>query len=304
MRTQTQSLIQLLSHIFHIFVITNKSNYQDIKYDILMNSNFQWQIIKRFSAEDHLCFSIERVYREFPERDKNYIAQVLSLMAKRGHLIRLKKGLYYIVPLNQDSQNFIPDWHLVAKCLMGNRNYYIGYYSAMQIHGLITQPSLTEIIVTDVQVKPAVQEIQGVKFQYVFHKKKRFFGFTDTWIDNYNKVKCSDLEKTLVDSLMIPHYSGGIVEIGKAIYESRKKINLKLQFDYFIRAESKAAIKRYLFLCRHLDIWSVYQEGLMGKIGSSITVLDTSLPNEGKIDKEFGLKVNRDMETVINSIFT
>ena len=70
-------------------------------------------------------------------------------------LIRLNRGLYYIVPLEHDSSKYMPNWHLVAKYLRRNRNYYIGYYSALQIHKLITQPSLIEIVVTDVQIKPS-----------------------------------------------------------------------------------------------------------------------------------------------------
>ena len=45
------------------------------------------------------------------------------------------------------------------------------------------------------------------------------------WIDNFNKVKCSDLEKTFIDCLFMPNYAGGIVEVARAIYISKDKIN-------------------------------------------------------------------------------
>jgi hypothetical protein len=41
------------------------------------------------------------------------------------------------------------DWHLIAEHLVNNAKHYIGYYSALQIHNLITQPSLKEQIEKD-----------------------------------------------------------------------------------------------------------------------------------------------------------
>ena len=58
-------------------------------------------------------------------------------MVKRGLLMRLKKGLYYLIPYEQDPQSFMPDWHLLAQPLTKGTQHYIGYYSALQIHNLI-----------------------------------------------------------------------------------------------------------------------------------------------------------------------
>lgn len=269
-----------------------------------MKDRIDWDIIKQFSCKETLCFSFEDVIAEYPSKDKNYITKVLSRMVTNGLLTRLKKGLYHIVPLNQDANSFIPDWHLVAKYLMKNKEYYIGYYSAMQIHGLITQPSLKEIIVTNAQIKPSVITIKDIDFQFVYHIDKRFFGFTDTWVDDHNKVKCSNLEKTLVDALSKPHYCGGMVEVGKAIHETRDKISKDKLFDYLVRLESYAATKRYLFLCDLLDIWSAYHEGMLAKTGRSISLLDTSAPDQGKANHKFGLRINVDVDTIKNAVFT
>jgi hypothetical protein len=56
------------------------------------------------------------------------------------------------------------DWHLIADITAGDVDHYIGYYSAMQVHGLITQPSLTEQFVVSQQSskdKDAVFRIVG-----------------------------------------------------------------------------------------------------------------------------------------------
>ena len=269
-----------------------------------MEKNLQWDIIKRFSAEEMVCFSFEDVSDYYPDRDKNYLAKVLFQMVKEGLLIRLKKGLYHIVPLNEDAKDFIPDWHLVAKYLMRARNYYVGYYSAMQIHGLITQPSLKEIIVTDIQIKPSITRVSNVEFQFVHHIEKRFFGFENTWIDDHNRVKCSDLEKTLVDCFSKPQYSGGIIEIGKAVHETRDRIDTEKIFNYFTKFQSHVAIKRYLFICHLLNYWSGQHQQALSAITSSVSPLDTTAPIEGKVDGQFSLRINVNPEAIKEAIFT
>jgi len=270
-----------------------------------MKSELSWDIIKRFSGIDEDCFSYNDVLREYSNTHKIQLSKILAGMVEKGMLIKLNRDLYHIVPTNLDANSYIPDWHLVAKHLMKGKRYYIGYYSAMQIHGLITQPSLNEIIVTDLQIKPSLKKIQEANFQFVYHTKERFFGYENTWINQSEKVSVSDLEKTLVDSVSKPHLSGGLIEIGKAVYESKDKINLQKLLDYLIRNGSHAAKKRYLFLVDLLGMkWTSYHEGLLKNTGTSYPLLDTSGPDQGKKDSRFGLKINIDTETIKNSIYT
>ncbi len=267
--------------------------------------SLDWDIIKRFSQNDMPCFSFDDIKQEFNEVSPSYLSQVLSKLVSKKLLIKLTRGVYYIVPLEQNGEDFIPNWHLVAKYLMKGKNYYIGYYTALQIHHLITQPSLTEIIVTDTQIKPSKIEIQGVRFQFVYHNSQRFFGAENSWIDQYNKVKCSSLEKTIVDSFINPQYSGGIIEIAKAVYESKEAIDLGKLIDYFARAGSKVAARRYVFICDLLEISNSYHESLLqNNISDSVSILDTSGADEGKINSRYKLKINRDTETIKQSIFT
>lgn len=267
--------------------------------------SLEWDILKRFSQNDTPCFSTNDVHLEFSDFSRSHLNNTLMRMVKSNMLIRLNRGLYYIVPLEHNNPKFIPNWHLVAKYLMRNKNYYIGYYSALQIHKLITQPSLTEIVVTDIQIKPSNIEIQGVRFQFVYHNNDRFFGIKDTWIDDYNKVKCSDLEKTLVDSFVNPHYSNGIIEIAKAVYEVRNKIDQGKIIDYFNRSGSKVAARRYVFICNLLEISSSYHDSLLqNNLTGSFLRLDTSAPDEGRINTRYELKINRDINTIKEAMFT
>ncbi|MEI6047851.1 MAG: type IV toxin-antitoxin system AbiEi family antitoxin [Bacteroidota bacterium] len=270
-----------------------------------MRSIVSWDIIKRFSGADQNCFTFKDVLLEYPDSNRIYLSRVLAGMIEKGMLIKLNRNLYHIVPSSADQNNYIPDWHLVAKYLMKVKQYYIGYYSAMQVHGLITQPSLKEIIVTNLQVKPSIKKIRGIEFQFVYHIKTRFFGYKTTWIDQHEKVMVSDLEKTIVDALTRPQLCGGMVEIGKALYESKEKTDLKKLIEYLNRNGNEASIKRYLFLVELLGLtWTNHHEEMLKKIGASYPVLDTTGPDQGKKDSRFGLKINIDTETIKKSIFT
>jgi len=102
------------------------------------------------------CFTFPEVLEALQGIAPNTARQLLSHMAKRGLLMRIKNGLYYIIPFDQDPETFMPDWHLLASPLTKGYEYYVGYYSALQLHQLITQPSLTEMIVTNHQLKPSL----------------------------------------------------------------------------------------------------------------------------------------------------
>lgn len=270
-----------------------------------MKRDFNWDIIRKFSGNDQDCFTFQDVFMEYPDKDKVYLSKVLSGMIEKGMLIKLSRNIYHTVPSGEDASTYIPDWHLVAKYLMKGREYYIGYYSAMQIHGLITQPSLKEIIVTNRQLIPSSRKVRDVEFQFVTHKASRFFGFKNTWINQHEKVMVSDLEKTIVDAATKPHLCGGMIEVGKAIFETREKIKMDTLLSYLTQNGSHVAIKRYLFICDLTGInWTAYHEGMQKNIGTSFSLLDTTGPDQGRKDSRFGLKINIDTETIKNVIFT
>ncbi len=251
------------------------------------------------------CFSYQDAKAEFPDRNASYLSQVLGRMVEEGMLVKIGAGLYAVVPLERTAEGYLPDWHLTAKYLMQGKPYYVGYYSAMQLHGLITQPSLTEIVVTNMQVKPGKTTVQGVDFQYVYHNVKRFFGHEPIWINDHDKVMCSDLEKTIVDSLLHPQYSAGIVEIAKAIYETKDRLDRDILSGYFERVGSKVAIRRYVCLSEIMGISNNFHEKLLEKSrNGSFLLLDPSAPDEGKIDTHWQLKINRDVETIKQASFS
>ena len=212
------------------------------------------ELLAFFNERNKSCFDYKEASQALPDSNDAAIRKLLSDITKRGPLMRIKEVLFYIIPYQQDAESFIPDWHILAEYLVSSVRHYIGYYSALQIHGFITQPSLKEQIVVEQQIRPSVIKIKNVPFQFIYHNEKHFFGAKKIWKGNLNKVICSDLEKTFIDCLFKPDYAGGTVEVAKAIHASKDKIKWDRLPNYAFKFDSHSVVKRLGFLLETLGI--------------------------------------------------
>ena len=124
------------------------------------------------------------------------------------------------------------------------------------------------------------------------------------WADNFNKVRCSDLEKTIIDCLFKPNYAGGIVEITKAINLSREKISYEKLLKYVKQFNSQAVIKRLGFLLEILEINTNITDELRDLRSNSYAILDTELPKDGKYISRWRILQNIETATITSAIYT
>lgn len=261
------------------------------------------KLLSWFNSQNRACFDYAEALKALSGSKESAVRELLSDMTKRGLLMRLKRGVYYIIPYEQNSESFMPDWHLVAEHLVKDAELYIGYYSALQIHNLITQPSLKEQIVVSRQIRPSTIKIRKVPFQFIYHNENHFFGAKKIWIDSFHKVLCSDLEKTIIDCLFKPCYSGGIVEIARAIHISEHQIKFDKLLEYTKKFKSQAVIKRLGFLLELLEISNNITDELLKIKTASYVLLDTELPVSGKMISRWSIQQNIETETIKSSIY-
>jgi predicted transcriptional regulator of viral defense system len=262
------------------------------------------EILSYFIGKNRSCFDYSLANKALPNSKASAVRELLSDMTKRGLLMRIKDGVYYIIPYEQNADTFMPDWHLIAEHVVNEAKHYIGYYSALQIHNLITQPSLKEQIVVSKQIRPSELKIKDVPFQFIYHNEKHFFGERKIWIDSYNKVLCSDLEKTFIDCLFKPNYAGGIVEVARAIYISKDKIKYDTLLEYAKKFDSQAVIKRLGFILETLDIHTSIIQELQQLKTASYVVLDTELPKTGRRISRWSIQQNLETETIKSALYT
>jgi predicted transcriptional regulator of viral defense system len=273
----------------------------------IKNKNISFQanaLLDKLLEEKRLCFDIEAAYRILKKSSRDAVKQLVSSMTKRGLLMRVKEGLYYVIPFEQDAETFMPDWHILAQYLVKDAEYYIGYFSALQIHSLTTQPNLKEQIVVNKQIKPSILKVKNIPFQFVYHNEKHFFGNKKIWIDSYNRLQCSDLEKTIIDCLFKPDYAGGITEATKAIYKVKDNLNYEKLVEYAQKFDSQAVIKRLGFLLELLEIKNSTIEELQKLRTNSFVALEPSYPKEGKSNFRWAIIQNIDTESILSPIYS
>ena len=239
-----------------------------------------------------------------PEVSHGAGIKLLHDMTKRGLLMRMKEDLYHRIPYEQDSETYFPNWHMAAEAIISPKEYYIGLYSALAIHGLITQPSLVEQVITQQQVKPQHQQVKNVRFEFITMNEERFFGYEKKWIDDFNKVNCSDLEKTFIDCLYLPSRAGGITEIAKAFYKSKDKLQPQRFLEYLEKFNTQAVNKRLGFMLEQLKLFPDVQKSIAENISPSYTPIDPSLPLKGKHYSRWKIIDNFDFQIVRQSINT
>jgi predicted transcriptional regulator of viral defense system len=235
----------------------------------------KWGIIKKFSAENNSCFSYKDVITEYPDKDHSYLSKVPAEMVRMGMLMKLSRDVYHIIPLSADPQTYSPDSRLVAKYMMKGKDYYIAYSSAMNILGLTAQPGSKTMVATNRQVPPPVKNIAGTKIQFIYHIYSRFFGYEEMWLTNQEQ----------------------------AIYHSKERTDLQKLFYYLSRNGSQAAKKRYLFLSDILGMeWTPDHERMLEESGSSFSPLDPAGPDRGIKNSRFGLKINIEVNTLMDCL--
>lgn len=252
-----------------------------------------WEIIQVFSKKERTIFTFAELKKEMPGISISSLAQMMETLIKNKQLARLSNGIFYIIPANGAG----PNQNLIAKYLAKDTPYYIGYHSAMIVHGLTKTDLKERFIVCHPQKRPTRVRVADMSFRFLMHAEKKFFGFEDRKVNKYETAKYSDLEKTIVDICDRPQFAGGIEEVAKALTLAAKRTNQDKLLFYFASNGNLAAIKRYLFITDLLGLeWTKGHDKLLSRKGNNISLLEPGKQKGGKTKTEFGLKINVDTE--------
>jgi predicted transcriptional regulator of viral defense system len=213
-------------------------------------------------------------------------------LVQRGLASRLKPGLFILVPfeLGRERQ-FLGNPYLVARELVGGRDYYLSHVSAMEMHNMVTQPQL--VIFTTSPNPFRGRTILGTEFRFVRCKPEHLFGVAEHWVDKTEKVAVSDLERTIIDGLKQPAYCGGFSEVAKGFWMRRADMNVSRLVDYALRLDVGAVIRRLGFLLETSGINAPADlERLRAKLTKTYHLLDPDLPAEGRRVARWRLRLN------------
>jgi len=240
-------------------------------------------LISRLYDEDKTIFEISDVQRVL---GKNYndATDLLSRLVKRKVITRLKAGKFLIIPQELGSvERYMGNWYVAAREVVNSSLYYIAFYSAMHYWGMLTQP-LIKIFTVTPQRQIVPLEMRD-KLIFIFIKEKSIWGIKEVWVTKTEKVRISDLERTIIDAVAHPRYCGGITEIAKGIWLVKERIDYERLRNYVDKYGKNIVAKRLGYI---LEILKIEQTALLGQFKKYIRkrydLFDPVLPKQ-KTDK-------------------
>ena len=153
-------------------------------------------LIESLIAKYGLIVDFDQIQQELSrDYSRQQVRNLVSKMTKKGWLVRIKKGTYYIT--NLESRGFAGASVLViAQTIL--EESYVSFEAALQYHGIFDQHART---VTSVCLKKkADKTIQGITYRFIKASGKNFYGWEEKQIEGRN-VKIATLEKAILDMI-------------------------------------------------------------------------------------------------------
>ena len=170
------------------------------------------------------------------------------------------------------------------------KEYYIGFWTAMSHWGMTEQIPITISVATTKRKRPV--KYGGQTFKFVTLSKRKFFGFMKERIDNQT-FNISAKEKTIVDGLVFPQHCGGMSEVTKAIWNSRKELDWNKLLAMAKRMSIDATLRRLGYILHLLQIEPEISHSLAKQDWHGLRFLDPTAPKKAlSYSKEYGLILN------------
>jgi len=263
------------------------------------------RLIMGLYEKSKLIFSLKDI-TEITKISYNTALKLAHDLVKRGVISRIKPGKFILIPQEVgQSIDYIGNWYVVAREMVNTSDYYISYYSAMEIHNMVTHPITKVCISTPVQQYKKILDIRNVAFEFIYTSKQNIWGIGNYWATKSERVRVSDIEKTIIDCLYRPKYCGGVLEVVKGIWIQKDKIDFDRLLNYSLKFDKNIAIKRLGYVLEMLDLTkSKYLNKLRVKANNKYYVLDPLLPTDETFKNSWKIIANIGQEEIRKAVST
>jgi len=218
---------------------------------------------------------------------------VLSRLARKGWLKRLRRGMYSVLPLSARSDRIAIDEPLAAAMKLFEPCYISGWSAAE--HWDLTEQIHNAIVVYSAKPqRRSTQSLGGVTYRVRRIKADAIFGTTKLWSGTV-AVELADVHRTVVDILDAPEMGGGgrqMIDIVRA-YWAKPAADSQILLNLSLRLGHGALFKRLGFTTERFGTadegWSkVCREHL----SAGVSLLDPQGPSRGPIVTRWRLRIN------------
>jgi predicted transcriptional regulator of viral defense system len=261
------------------------------------------KLVTMLHERSRVVFRLEDV-REITGLSEASARSLARKLVDRGVAARLKPGLFVLVPFELGKERqYVGSPLVVAREIMNGEDYYLSHATAMEIHGMLTQPQLVVTVTTPKPRRPVTT--LGVQFRFVRCQRKHLFGLTERWVTKQEKVRLSDPERTIIDGLKQPEYCGGLTEVAKGLWMRRQDLMVDRLVAYAKRIGVGAVLRRLGFLLETYEMAGALDlERLRNGLTATYVRLDPVLPAEGKRFRRWRLQLNVDAEELRAAVRT
>ncbi len=233
---------------------------QDIYFTLSNSKNkiFTIDMIKRFNFDDY-----------------GSLRWLLADMVKKGWLIRIKNGTYY---LNEPGKAGIDDIFKVATYLY---NGYLAFSSALYIYNAIAERPYVVYVAT--RTTSRLRRIGEIEVR-ALAIKNRAAGITD-----YNGYTISTRAKTIYDCFYIPEYAGGYSKVIEAVHNMELKKDEWKEFINYVNSFESDSSKRKIgyMLSIANKVNSVVPESVLRELNNKGAIVKLGNGTNGRYIKEW-----------------
>jgi predicted transcriptional regulator of viral defense system len=236
-------------------------------------------VAQRLHQHDLLCFT-PSLLADLLNLERRQAYRLIARLKDEGLVDEVEKGKFLLLGLEPErvlSNPLFIASHLVAPA-------YVSYWSALHYYGFTEQVPLTTFVATTKRKRPV--NFRDFRFRFVRIKPRKFFGYRREMLGDL-PVVIADEAKTIVDSLDLPHYAGGIAEVAKALRAALETVDVPTLVRYANQMEDKSLGSRLGYL---LETLGHPAEGLISSI--SPIKLDPSRPATGRTDSRWQIVAN------------
>lgn len=212
-------------------------------------------------------------------KDAKYVRLYLYRLKKGGYIQELERGKFALFdhPFAVASGIIFPS--------------YISFFSALSYYDLTTQ--MPRIIYTAALKSKKTMRLKDYELKFIKMKKERFFG--------YNKEKyrgkvvfIASLEKTIIDSLLLPAYCP-LDETFNALKNTitDKRVEPEKLLNYALKMKTSVVLKRIGFMLELLGY--NYHEKLEKKLTEKFDKLDPLGKQTQKKNNKWKLYINEEL---------
>lgn len=221
---------------------------------------------------------------------------------------RLKRGLYAVLEpgyWHRPDAGFVANWYLAAARLAEPADYFLAYYTAMEIHQMLQHPLTTVIAATTEQRRTV--DVGPVTFKFVKVTKRKFFGVEKRQIQRGRTVEVADLEKTFLDCANRPDLCGGIEEVFRGFDRRAEALDGDRMLRYAMRLGSPTTTKRLGFLLEAAGYGEsavlLELREIAGRLHHYVP-LDPKRPRDGERDTRWEIFVNVPLDKLLKTLRT